>query len=569
MSFFTKGTICTLLILACLLQACAGASHKSPQKNTDLQRLRMSMSREPQSLDPRKGAEVVSASLHFLLFEGLTRFNADWTVSLSSAETVDISEDKKTYCFHLRESYWSDGSRVTAHDFAYAWKKVLDPSFPSPNAHLFYPIKNAEKSKRGLCGSDEIGIRAIDAHTLVVELSSPTPYFLQLTSFCAFFPVQQKIDTLDPSWALAHDQHFVCNGPFHLVEWNNMRSIRLVRNPFYWDKEKIALDEIEFLLLSDGMTALHLFEKNQLDLIQFSLCPLPADCLSFLREKEEFYTEPAAGSVIIAFNTRQFPFNNSKLRRSFSLALDRQLIVDNITQLNEEPAYSVVPPILINNVHHQLLPEGPSAKARFLLREALTELGLASPKDLSVTYLYSASDINKKTAETVQMLLRKNLGLEIDLQAMEHGSLLSSLNKKRFEMVQTVWIAQYNDPMNILERFKSQDNAKNYSGWEDPLFSLLLERSSLETGAARLNTLLQAEERLVEEMPVIPLYHLNASYLKKSYVKNLISPYSSNLCYAWISDKEKCEMQHGKNFEFALRCAPKPACAFSQPDTRR
>lgn len=537
-----------LLLIACLLQACDKPSQKPSHAPHPLQRLRMTMNREPQSLDPRKGAEVVSASLHFLLFEGLTRFNADWTLSLSVADAIDISENKKIYRFHLRETYWSDGSRVTAHDFAYAWKKILQPNFPSPNAHLFYPIKNAQAAKRGLCSTEEIGISVIDESNLQVELENPTPYFLKLTAFCTFFPVQQKADLEDPTWALAHDKRFICNGPFQLTAWRNMQSIQLTRNPFYWDKEKIPLDEIEFLLLSDGMTALHLFEVNQLDLIQFSLCPLPADCLSFLREQPEFYTEPTSGSVFVAFNTRTYPFHNNKLRLAFSLALDRRIIIENITQLDEQPALEFVPPVLKNNILHPLLSDDSQKEALSLFQEALGELGLSTAEELPpLTYLYSTSDINKKTAETIQMQLRKVLGVEISLQALEHGCLLSKLQNKHFEMVQTVWIAQYNDPMNFLERFKSSDNIKNYSGWEDPYFSQLLARSSLESGDKRLETLLEAEKFLIEAMPVIPLYHLNASFLKKSYVKNLISPYSSNLCYAWVSEQEKSETSHEKN----------------------
>ncbi len=550
-----------LLIIACVCQACGSPS---PSK-ADPQRLRMSINREPHSLDPRKGAEVVSAAMHFLLFEGLTRFNEDWTISLSLAEKVDISEDKTVYRFFLREAYWSDGSRITAHDFSYSWKKILDPAFPAPNAHLFYPIKNAEPVKKGLLSAETLGIRVLDDTTLQVELEGPTPYFLQLVAFCAFFPVQQNIDARNPNWALGQNSSFVCNGPFQIADWQKMQSIRLERNPHYWDKGKISLKEIDFFLLSDGMTALHLFENNQLDLIQFSLCPLPADCISFLREKEEFYTEPSAGSVFIAFNTRVFPFNNVKLRRAFGMALNRKSIIDNITQLKETPATGAVPPILKNNVRHLLIPDGPCPEAASLFREALDELGLSSAEELPrLTYLYSASDINKKTAETIQMQLSKCLGVTIFLQSMEHYCLLFALQKRDFQMVQTTWIAQYNDPMNILERFKSSENAKNYSGWEDPCFCELLAQSSLVTGDKRMEILLAAEKRLTDAMPVIPLYHLNASYLKKPYVKNLISPYSSNLCYAWISD----EVLH-ENFEYPHRRLPHPFTAYSQPGSGR
>ncbi len=537
------------VILVIVFSAC----DRPPQEKRNSQHLRMSIGREPQSLDPRKGAEVVSAALHFLLFEGLTRFNADWSITLSLAENIEISEDKKTYLFTLRDAQWSNGTPITAHDFVYAWKKVLDPSFPSPNAHLFYPIKNAESAKKGLSSSATIGVHALNHKTLLIELETPTPYFLQLVAFSAFFPICREVDEKNPGWALAHDRHFICNGPFQIAEWQNMQRIRLERNPFYWDKDKISLELIDLFLLSEGMTALHLFENNQLDLIQFSLSPMPADWLSFLREKEEFYTEPSSGSVIIAFNTRQFPFNNKKLRRAFSLALNRKAIIDNITQLDEIPAYSLVPPVLKNNTHDALILDGPHPHAAGLLNEALAELGLSSTEELPpLIYLYSASDINKKTAETIQAQLHEALGLNISLQSLEHRCLLSAIQKKDFEMVQTVWVAQYNDPMNILERFKSKDNAKNYSGWEDPDFSNLLVQSSYEAGSRRMETLLEAEKKLIDEMPIIPLYHLNASYLKKPYVKNLISPYSSNLCYARISN----EPTHEKR-DFTL-CGPTP-----------
>jgi oligopeptide transport system substrate-binding protein len=518
-----------LVILLVLFTGCASAPTASPN-----QKLRMSINREPQSLDPRSGGDVISSSLHFLLFEGLTRFNPDWTISLSIAESIEISKDRKTYIFHLRPAKWSDGSSVTAQDFEYAWKKVLDPKFAAPNAHLFFPIKNAEAAKKGLCSLKEVGVSALDDLTLKVELSRAIPYFLDLTSFAAFFPISSKKDLEDPQWMKKTGDHFICNGPFRLHSWDQNIRINLEKNPHYWNLSKIHLDNIYLPVIPDSMTALHLFECGELDLLQQTLSPLPNEPLQELFRKGLLNLSPSAGTQIISFNTEQFPFNHVKIRKAFGLAVDREAIVNNVLKIGGGPAFSVIPPVLKKGREEQLLPSCNQELAKQLFAEGLAECGIEAWQFPPLTFTFSSNDLNKKIAEALQQQWKEALGITVSLQAVEHISLIEKFNKKQYQFAQTLWLAQYNDQMNIFERFKYKENFKNYSSWENKRFQELLEKSQEETGEQRMTTLREAEKLFIEEMPVLPLYHLNAIFLKKPYVKNLDSPYSSDLCFAKI-----------------------------------
>ncbi|HVW99391.1 MAG TPA: ABC transporter substrate-binding protein, partial [Candidatus Babeliaceae bacterium] len=177
-------------LILTLLASCG--KPEAPSKKLHI--LRMNVNREPVSMDPRQGSEYVSSTLHFMLFEGLMRLNPDGSLTPAQAKSVEISDDRKTYTFHLRDTKWSDGTPVTAYDFEKAWKKILSPHFAAPSASLLYAIRNAEKAKRGTISLEDVGIHSTDPRTLIVELESPTPYFLSLVSFCVFFPVKQTAD---------------------------------------------------------------------------------------------------------------------------------------------------------------------------------------------------------------------------------------------------------------------------------------------------------------------------------------------------------------------------------------
>jgi len=398
----------TIGLLMIFTSSC-GDHHSSKR----IKELKINIHDEPHTLDPRKGGDVISSSLHFMLFDGLTSLNPDCSTSPAVAETIDISDDSLTYTFHLRDSFWSDGSPVTAYDFEKAWKDILNPSFPAVNAHLLYPIKNAEHAKKGLTSLDEVGIKAQDAKTLVVDLQHPTPYFLQLTSFCVFFPVNSKIDRSFPDWANRADKHFVGNGPYVLKTWKHNDEIILEKNDRYWAKNDIKLDGIRISMVSDGMTALHMYENNELDMIGAPLSPIPIDAHAELIKKGSLRVSPVAGTTICTFNNNRFPFNNANIRRAFSLAINRETIIKNVTQLNELVATGPIPPVLKNHKNKMFFRDNDQIQAQEFFKKGLAELNI-QPSDLDeITYCYSISEINHKIAQALQQQWFEVLGVKV------------------------------------------------------------------------------------------------------------------------------------------------------------
>lgn len=487
--------------------------------------IRMNLSSEPATMDPRKGGDPISSHMHFLLFEGLTRLNEDGSITFAQAESVDISQDGKRYTFHIRDTKWSNGEAVTAYDFEKSWKDILDPQFPAVNAHLLYPVINAEAAKKGLVSLSEVGIIAEDAKTLVVTLHQPTPYFLDVIAFCVFFPVSKAVDESNPDWAYEAGDHFVCNGPFHLTKWKHNNEIVAKRNPYYWEKEKVLPDSFHFSIIDNESTALQMFHNGEIDVIGSPLSPLPIDALPSLVKEGVLKKKPTAGSTILAFNTTKFPFGNANIRKAFALAINREEIVKNITQLNELVATNVIPPILKSNRVQHFFKDHDVQTARELLDRGLKELD-ASKEDLKeMPYYYAVSDVNGKVAQAIQQQIFKALGVKIRLEGVEFKVLMDKLTKRDYLLGQTMWWAQYNDPMNIFERFKFKGNAKNYAHWENSEFIRLLDKSGLESGDAREATLEMAEKVFVDDMPVAPIFHYDLCYMVQPYLNDItLSP---------------------------------------------
>ena len=532
-------TFLALFILIALVISCQPKKNHQPishQSPLSLPKLRLSISQEPPTLDPRKGGDVTSSYMHFLLFEGLTRLNSDGTITPAQAQSIDISSDGLTYTFHLRDTLWSNGDPVTAHDFEYAWKKILDPLFPAPNAHLLYPIKNALAAKQGTLPSDQICIQSIDAHTLLVRLEQPTPYFLDLISFCVFFPVHHRIDQLYPNWDRDAEPHFVSNGPYQLKHWKHENELSLRRNSHYWDQPHIHAEKIHISMIHCPITALQMFEKGKLDLLGSSISPLPADALPTLYQQGKVKKQPVPASTIISFNTLQFPFNNVHIRKAFSAAINRQEIVSHITQMSEPTTTQIIPPLLKQKFHalSPTPPADPESDPQQLLQKGLSELGITFVDLPEIVYYYPATDSHHKIAQAIQAQILITLGIHLKLEKVETKLFLDKLIKRNYAIAQTTWIAQYHDPMSILERFKFKNNPKNYSNWENADYIRLLNQSAFETGAARLALLEQAEALFMNEMPITPIYHWEFSYIVQPYLAHMELSPIGDLCYETV-----------------------------------
>ena len=513
-----------ICLLVALLTSCQKVD--SPMKKSKV--LRLNFPYDVSTLDPRKNSDYINSTVHFILFEGLTRMMPASTHELALAKSIDLSEDKKIYTFHLKETFWSDGAPVTAYDFLYSWKSVLDPGFPAPNAHLFYPIKNAEKVKRGLLPTEELGIQALDSLTLIITLEVPTPYFLDLTSFCPFFPVPSHIAKTAQDWADRLTPLFVTNGPFLLKTLAFKSEYIFEKNPNYWDASSVKLDKIDIMVLDNELTALNLFENKELDFYG-AYNSIPSDWAAKLKQEKKLITQAFGATTFLTFNLNSFPFQNKNIRKALSLAINRQLLVDNITQCGETVATGSIPPLLKPLSKKVFFTDNDSALANQHLQLGLNELCITKT-DLEKIVLSYPNNINsKRLAQAIQQQWKQALEITVRLEESEFKVLRERLVRKDYQIAFSSLVVQYNDQMNILDRFKSRNNNFNYPGFENEEYINLLNRSSCaHDSEERFSILEQAEQILTEEMPFTPLYHWNCVYLKQDRVHGLyISPIGS------------------------------------------
>lgn len=503
-------------LLIGLLMACNNTSHPSSQKEKNL---RINIRKEPASLDPRKGCDIAASQLHFMLFEGLMRLGPDMTLSAAQAESYELSPDGKTYTFHMRGSKWSNGELVTADDFERSWKTILDPRFPCPDAYLLYSIKNAKRAKKGEVPLQEVGIRAKDPKTLIVELEQPSPHFLQIVASSVLLPVSPSIED-------RHSKEFISNGPFRLTEWKFNGGMTFEKNPFYRRRDNVQLDHVFIEILDNEVAVFQLYETGYYDLICAPLSFFPSRIRQDPVRKRQLNFFPVATTKFIAFNTSSYPFNNVHMRRAFVDCIQRKEIVAHITQLNEKEALNVIPPALMDGLSADLCSDGDETRAKESLKLGLQELNLRHRDLKNLTFVYCASDINQSIAQFLQDRWLKVLGVSVRLESVEFKILHERSKSGEFSMALFAWMADYADPMNILERFTDKTNHRNYPKWDNAAYNSLLEEASKSRSAAGYWTKVQQAEHLIlEEVPLTCLYHENFVFLAHPYVQGIaVSP---------------------------------------------
>ncbi len=525
-----------VFLIALLSVAFVGCHFSSKKKSTQI--LKMGFQHDPPTLDPRKGGDPTSSTVQFMLFEGLTRITKNSTTELALAEKVDISDDQKVYTFHLKKTFWTDGKPVTAYDFEMAWKNMLDPHFPCPNANLLYPIKNAKAVKEGILPLESIGLRSIDAKTFEVTLEESTPYFLELTSFCVFYPVPHHIVKKHPDWADKTGPYLVTNGPFHLKVWKPQDRMLFEKNPNYWESDLVFLEEVQICFIDNEMTMLQLYENKKLDFLGLSFSPIPLDCIETL--KKDLKTNSLGATSYCSFNMSDPIFKNQNIRKAFAYAINRKAIVKHITGLNETIATSPVPPILKFQNNRTFFEDNHQEKARFHLQKGLEELGLKAKDLKGLTMMYLATEIPSKIAQALQQQWLDVLKLHVNLECYTLKVYLDKLVHRDFQFAYTQFVIQYNDIMNILDLYKFKSNPKNYPGWENEDFTQILNDSmQIKDPQKRILYLEKAETLLMKEMPIAPIYHWNQIYLEHPYVKGIhISPIGSiHLGKAYLDKK--------------------------------
>lgn len=501
----------TPLLLTLLIVGCSGNT-----KHLKDQRLRLNLHSEPPSLDPRKFTDSTSANVLIMLFEGLTRFESDQKPHPAAAKKIALSKDQCTYTFTLRDSYWCNGDPVTAEDFAYSWRKMLEPNFPSLFAYKLFVIKNAAEVKAGTRSLEDLGIRVKDEKTLEITLNHPTPYFLELTAFPSFFPVNKKIDIKTPNWAADSGPSFISNGPFCLKKWEHENEITVKKNPGYWDSKSVKLNEINLAMIDDTTTEFYMFEMNEIDWAGAPLSTLPPDFLPNLKEEGKVSFVPSSGVYYFKINTDDPVLKNIKIRQALGLSINRHAIVNHVTQGGQQPACALVPPIPGWQVN-SFFKDGDVEEARKLFAKGLEEMGLKKMPPLTLSY--NTSRDHQKIAQAIQHQWKEALDIPVNLEAFDWKVYLSKINSQDYQIGRIGWIGDFNDPLSFLEPFKYR-NGTNETGWENSEYIWYLEQAQKELNSKKRASLLaRAEKLLIEEMPIIPLYFMNYAFLKKGYLR--------------------------------------------------
>lgn len=516
----------SILVLSAALAGCGGGGEKageqgsaSKEQTSGPKELRMNMMSEPPTADPALAEDSTSSAVLRATFDGLTRIGEDGKPHPSVAEKIDVSEDGLTYTFTLRDSKWSNGEPVTAKDFEFAWKRALNPKTAANYSYQLYYLKNAEEYNKGKAKADDVGVKAKDDKTLVVTLKNPTPFFLELTAFYTYYPVNQKVVEGSDKWAGEAKTH-VGNGPFKMETWEHKSKLVLVKSDTYWDKDAVKLDKLNFSMVEDANTELSMFDNDDLDWSGAPLSSLPTDAIPALKESGQMQTRPIAGTYLYKFNTEVPPFNNAKIRKAFAYAIDRKSIIDNITQANQEPAMGLIPPTMAVATS-PYFKDGDVEAAKKMLEEGMKEEGITKMPTLTLSF--NTSEGHKKIAEAIQDQWKKALGVDIKLENKEWKVFLEDVNQGKFQIARSSWTGDYNDPYTFLDLFKDKDGGNNDTKWENPKYKELLNQSALEKDPEKRKQILaQAEAIFMDEMPAAPIYYYTHSYVKKDKVKGVV-----------------------------------------------
>jgi len=495
--------------------------------------LRINLACKARSLDPRVTRSDNSAIIVKMLYEGLTRMGKDRKPHPAIAKKIDISEDGKTYTFHLRDSIWTDKSPITAHDFEYSWKKVLESTKDSLYTYTFSVIKNARAILNKKLPIDDAGIHAVDDKTLVVELEHPTPYFLEFTSHWTYLLINSKVDRSHAGWAYHDGDTYVCNGPFKLKEWKQNREIVVEKNPDYWDADNVKLEQIVVSMVDNPFTELRMFENDEIDFTGMASASLPVSRVLSKRGEGELQSHSIAGTYALWINTNRFPFTNKNLRKALSLAVDRKEMQKYLS-FDERVTDSIMPSPLAQR-EYDIEKERDLALARVHFGKALQELNMKR-EDLPIIHLSYSTRKRKTVCELVENNWKEAFGIKVRIEEYDWGTLHNNVVNDRHHMAGITWCSWFWDPNYILSCFSSWVSDRHITKWQNEEFSRLVQESSVCLDEEKRKTiLLKAEEILLDEVPIIPLHQCATFYLQKPYVKDVNSSELMEIDFKWAS----------------------------------
>lgn len=467
---------------------------------------------EPKDLDPHIVTGVPEFRILMNVFEGLVGKDPKTLLPVPGvAESWKISKDGKVYTFKLRKNAkWSNGDAVTAQDFIYSWTRLLTPSVASEYNYQGFYIKGGKDFNSGKTkDASQLGLKAIDANTLEVTLENPTPFFLGLLFHHSLLPVHKAtVEKFGTKWT--RPENIVSNGPFVVKKWEINKVISLAKNPNYWDAAKVVLTQANFFPVDKIDTEEKMFRSKELH----TTYEIPQEKLPTWQKDTSgvFISEPYLGTYYYLLNTTQKPLDNKDVRKALSLAIDREKLVKFVTRAGQLPGTVLTPPGTGGYKPTPRLPSDLSQlqKARELLVKAGYPGGKGFPK---MDILYNTNDNHKKIAETIQQMWKENLGIDVGLYNQEWKVYLDNQAALNYQIARKGWIADYNDPNTFLDMFVT-GGGNNNTGWSNKKYDSLIGAAAKESSQAkRFKIFQQAEDILLDELPIMPIYIYTRNYL--------------------------------------------------------
>lgn len=512
--------------------------------------LNMRNTMEPTSLNTLLATYAYDFTPINAMIECLYRDDENDVPQPAGAETVDISDDKLVYTFHLREdATWSNGDPVVATDYEFAWQQALNPKVASDYAYMLYFIHNAQPYFNGEVEWSEVGVKVIDDHTLEVTLDNPLPYATDLFAFPTLAPINQKFYEEVGADKYATDaEYFCCNGMYELTEWSHNSQIVFQKREDYWNADAVGPDEIVYKIITDSQAGLNSYLSREIDYTDLDSGEVvqQAEAAGF-----EVGVKPARSSYYLIVNTEDEFMSNQNLRLALAYSIDKQALVDTVYQNDNQPMTSFTPPAIMgandSSFQEALVAErgemypgsGDLEKAQEYLQAALEELG-CTVDELNLSIDCADDSLRRNCATFLQEQWRQNLGIEnITVNSMQTKQVSANRQSGDYCMSLGGWSPDYNDAINFLDLWVT-DGGNNDSFWSNAEYDNLIAQATAEADEeVRQQYLFDAEEILAAEMPIIPLYWQcqNYSYNSDKIVDGaIITANQTTFYYATLAE---------------------------------
>jgi len=539
--------ILVLVLLSFVLSACKNNnSQENFSVKLDEKIICINLASEPETIDPVLNTAADSADMIYHMFEGLMKWQ-DSGELINNINLAEITNGQAksyiktnnqdgtvSYKFILRDDIkWSDGKKVSAQDFEYSWKRTVDPETQAPYGYILSMVHNAQEILDGKLPKENLGIKALDDKTLEIILDYDCEYFLEICAFPVMMPLREDmINSQGDQWTF-EPESYISNGAFKLTDWVHNSYIDLIPNENYYDKNKIKINKLRFVLISNAESGLNAFKNNELDFIQ----AIPENEIESLKQQEEFMSDLYLGTYYVSFQTQKSPFDNLLVRKAFSLAIDRNYLVENITRANQVPAGAFVAFGIkdkdlnqdfrkVGGDFYSVLKSDYQANCD-QARKFMTEAGYPNGNNFPIVeYVYNGES-NQAIAEALQDMWKQVLGVTVELNNQDWSVMLEMHQSGEYQIMSNRWIADFKDAISFLNinTSWSGNNAEKYFSQN---YDELINKSN-SSSPDRIKFLHQAEELLIKQDCVkAPLFFLtNARMLKKNITGVFYMPLGS------------------------------------------